>query len=93
MDKKLVLGVVVIATILFSFIMDSFKEELVEDGDDVKFFWESDGIVLMENVNTGVVGCFGCNDVLCVDPLAEVMNEIEESEERYCGEEFEVVGG
>jgi hypothetical protein len=61
----------------------NFVEGIIED-------WERDGIILMENKKTGEYACFGCNNVLCVDP-APTMQFVAETERRYCSNEFEVI--
>jgi hypothetical protein len=57
--------------------------------------WSSDDISLMRHETEGTYGCFGCssagsNPALCVDPIIE-MKFVEESAERYCDAEFNVV--
>ncbi len=51
---------------------------------------DEDGIILMKNKNTGVYGCFGCNNEFCVDP-SSAMEQVEETSERYCSPDFEVI--
>jgi hypothetical protein len=63
--------------------------EIIED------FWRLDGIELMQHEIDGSYGCFGCNTpeqgpTLCIDPVPE-MKIIEETPERYCSEDFEVI--
>lgn len=61
-----------------------------------EFDWQEDGIILMQHNETGEYGCFGCNVgsnmgvAMCVDP-APVMKMTEETLERYCNDDFEVV--
>ena len=57
--------------------------------------WKLDGINLMQHESEGYYGCFGCSEAgaepaLCVDPIME-MKLVEETSERYCGSDFEVV--
>ena len=44
----------------------------------------------MQNSETGKYACFGCGKTKCVDP-SNVMKQVEETSERYCNENFEVV--
>ena len=65
----------------------------VEEIDDK---WRLDDIKLMRHETEGFFGCFGCSTpkegkALCVDPVPE-MKLVEETEDRYCSPEFEVVG-
>jgi carboxymethylenebutenolidase len=57
--------------------------------------WKTDGIVLMQHESEGYYGCFGCSTpkegpALCIDPIME-MKLVEETSERYCDSEFNVV--
>ena len=57
--------------------------------------WKSDGISLMQHETEGTFGCFGCSGsrqepAMCVDPIME-MRMVEETPERYCNSDFEVV--
>jgi hypothetical protein len=57
--------------------------------------WRSDGIQLMQHETEGTYGCFGCNAPVggpgfCVDPVS-AMKAVEETPERYCNLNFEVV--
>jgi hypothetical protein len=58
-------------------------------------FWRFDNIELMQHKTQGYYGCFGCSQpnegpALCIDPIPE-MKKVEETESRYCSENFEVV--
>lgn len=48
------------------------------------------GLILMQNKDSGEYSCFGCNGVMCVDP-APVMRMVQETDERYCDGDFNVV--
>jgi hypothetical protein len=66
----------------------TFTEEIDAD-------WKLDEIILMQHETEGYYGCFGCNilpegEGLCVDPVQEMV-EVEETSERYCNSDFEVV--
>jgi hypothetical protein len=52
--------------------------------------WMDNGVILMQNEETGEYGCFGCGEFLCIDP-APIMKQVEENEDLYCNEEFELV--
>jgi hypothetical protein len=52
--------------------------------------WEDNGVIMMQNEETGEYGCFGCGKVLCIDP-APIMKQVEETEDRYCNNDFELV--
>ena len=72
--------------------MDAAGNTFVEEIDD---FWKLDGVELMQHETEGFYGCFGCStprkgSALCIDPIPE-MKIIEETSERYCTEEFEVI--
>jgi hypothetical protein len=64
----------------------------IEEIDDV---WRNDGIVLMQHEIEGYFACFGCSTpsegpAMCIDPIPE-MKQVDETEERYCNENFELV--
>ena len=67
----------------------TFREEIND-------YWRLDNINLMQHETEGFYGCFGCSEPvrgepgLCIDPTIE-MNFVDETSERYCGEDFEVV--
>ncbi len=67
----------------------TFTEEIVDS-------WRLDGISLMQHESEGYFGCFGCSlgkenqPAMCIDPILE-MKLVEETEKRYCNENFEVV--
>ena len=58
--------------------------------------WELDGMELMQHETEGYYACFGCGvadedgTALCIDPILE-MKLVEETPERYCNDNFEVV--
>jgi inhibitor of cysteine peptidase len=57
--------------------------------------WRNDGIELRQHETEGYYGCFGCSaatdgPALCIDPAIE-MKPVEETEERHCSSDFEVV--
>jgi hypothetical protein len=59
-------------------------------------YWRQDGIQLLQHETEGFYGCFGCGTpdegpAICIDP-APVMKQVEETSERYCNTDFEVVG-
>ncbi|MBW2990571.1 hypothetical protein KY348_02585 [Candidatus Woesearchaeota archaeon] len=64
--------------------------------EEIKDSWRLDGIVLMQHDTEGYFGCFGCGlakddqPAICIDPVPE-MKTVEETENRHCNENFEVV--
>ena len=81
-------------------IMESYPRQCRDPISDKTFveeveFWELDGIQLMRDETEGFYGCFGCspagsNPALCIDPIME-MKPVEETAEKYCNSEFEVI--
>jgi hypothetical protein len=71
----------------------STDRTFVEEIDDS---WRLDGIVLMQHETEEFYACFGCSSepvdgvAMCIDPISE-MKLVEETAERYCNSEFEVV--
>ena len=59
--------------------------------------WRLDGVILMQNTETGDIECFGCNEArdgepaLCKDPALGV-EQIPETSEKYCSNDFQVIG-
>lgn len=75
-------------------VMESYPRQC-SDGENtwtevIKETWENDGIILMQSEQDGSYGCFGCDDEICVDPAPE-MKPVNETEDRYCNYDFEVV--
>lgn len=63
--------------------------------EEINNSWRLDGIQLMQHESEGIYGCFGCSTpgkgpALCVDPIPE-MKLREETYDRYCNEDFEVI--
>jgi hypothetical protein len=64
--------------------------------EDIKGGWKLDTIQLMQHETEGWYGCYGCGQsaegspALCIDPIVQ-MKQVEESEERFCNKDFEVV--
>ena len=57
--------------------------------------WKLDNIQLMQYETDVSFGCFGCSEpgeepAICIDPIME-MKPVEETNERYCNSNFEVV--
>jgi hypothetical protein len=67
----------------------TYVEELAGEVYD----WQDDGVSLAIVKETGEYACFGCNNVLCVDPVLDGIEWEEEIRARYCSDEFEVVEG
>jgi uncharacterized protein YggE len=68
---------------------DANSEQKTED------FWRLDSIELMQHETEGYYGCFGCSTpgegpAMCIDPILE-MKKVDETEERYCNSNFEVI--
>lgn len=53
--------------------------------------WKNDGIILMQNSETGEYACFGCGKTICIDPIP-IMKPVEETLEKYCSSDFEIIG-
>ena len=67
---------------------DSLSDKtFVEVIDDA---WRLDDIQLMQHETERFYGCFGCGATLCVDPIPE-MKFVEETENRYCDNNFRVI--
>lgn len=69
----------------------TFREVIYEQ----RVSWKTDDIVLMQHETEGTYGCFGCSTpgegpAMCIDPILE-MKMVEETEQRYCNSDFEVV--
>jgi hypothetical protein len=59
------------------------------------YYWRFDDIELRQHEVDGYYGCFGCSErtdepAICIDPVPE-MKPAEETPERYCNSDFEVV--
>ncbi len=90
--KAIVISIIIAILIILSInAIITIKEPQAPE----RYDWENDGIFLMQHETEGFYGCFGCNNpksgpALCIDP-APVMKLRDETTERYCGEEFEVI--
>lgn len=62
--------------------------QTTSSGDD----WLNDGVILMKDKETGDISCFGCGKTICKDPTM-FWEKIDETENRHCGDNFDVVGG
>jgi hypothetical protein len=87
LKTSLIFGILLIA-FLTAGCLESFGEE-IDDG------WRDDGILLMQHETEGYFACFGCStpsedSAMCIDPIQE-MKQVDETEERYCNENFEVI--
>lgn len=82
-------------------VMESYPEKCRDPISDKTFTreiesWKLDGITLMQHSAEGYFGCFGCGSAkdgqpaICIDPIME-MKLVEETAQRYCNEDFEVV--
>lgn len=70
-------------------ISDKTFREVIDDE------WRIDGIELRQHEIKNWFGCFGCNTpsegpALCIDPVMEMVF-VEETAERYCNEDFEII--
>lgn len=65
-----------------------FVESISEYGN---ITWRNDGISLARVKGTGEYACFGCNERLCVDPLLDAIEFVDETENLRCTGDFEVV--
>jgi len=80
--------------------MESYPRQCRDPISDTTFVeeideWKLDGIVLMKHDVNGNFACFGCSSpgegpAICIDPIME-MKLFEETAERYCSGEFEVI--
>lgn len=76
--------------------MESYPRQCIDPISDKLFVevindsWRLDSIELRQHETDLFYGCFGCGATLCVDPIPE-MKFVEETEERYCSENFEVI--
>jgi hypothetical protein len=64
--------------------------------EEIEDAWRLDAIGLMQHRTEGWLACFGCStatdgQAICIDPVQEMVN-MEETEERHCNNDFEVVG-
>ncbi len=88
MRKALILGAVISAILIISMFFSNLGKE--------EYNWQEDQIILMQHETEGFYACFGCSvpkgsgPAMCIDP-APVMVFVEETEERYCNGDFEVV--
>lgn len=57
--------------------------------------WKNDQIFLMQILETGNYACFGCSVSAkanrCVDPALNIMKPANETIDRHCNQEFEIV--
>jgi hypothetical protein len=66
-------------------------------GDEETNFWDGDGVSLAIVKETGEYECFGCNigddnyPAVCIDPLIDAIEFVDETEDLYCDNNFEVV--
>jgi len=89
--KRIIIWTLIIAFIIFiGFLLNSFL--IIKATQTTKEpYWEDDGIFLLREVGTGELHCFGCGLSLCIDPAPIGLEEVKESFEIYCNNEFEVV--
>ncbi|MBI2667870.1 hypothetical protein HYX17_03835 [Candidatus Woesearchaeota archaeon] len=52
--------------------------------------WKTDSVTLMRIPETGDYQCFGCGRTMCIDPIPG-LEDIEETQELHCDEDFNVV--
>ncbi|MDP4039031.1 MAG: hypothetical protein Q8P57_00405 [Candidatus Pacearchaeota archaeon] len=81
-------------------VAESYPRQCIAMGrtfvEEIEVTWKNDGVILMQNQETLEYACFGCNTnplkgyVMCVDP-APVMHPVEETDEFYCNQDFEVI--
>ncbi len=89
MEKSILIGSIIGALVIVLIAYNNFP--VVEEYD-----WESDGVQLMQHETDGFYACFSCNvpkgtgPAMCIDPIIE-MKLVEETEERYCNDDFEVI--
>ncbi len=76
-------------------VMESYPRQCTHNGvtyvEFIETEWWDDAIWLMQHEIDGYYGCFGCNDMLCVDPVPEMV-QVDETSEMYCSSEFEIIG-
>lgn len=82
-------------------IMESYPRQCRDPTADQTFIeqiedsWRLDRIILMQHESEGSYGCFGCSTpqegpAMCVDPI-QAMKQVEETPQRYCNSDVEVV--
>ena len=73
-------------------VMESYPRQCRVNGEIFveELTWENDGIILMQNSETGQYACFGCGKPLCIDP-APIMKIVNETLQKYCSDEFEII--
>lgn len=75
-------------------VMESYPRQCRNSEGNVfveEITWKNDGVILMQNPETGEYSCFGCGKTICIDPIP-IMKSVEETLERYCSGDFEVIG-
>jgi len=91
MEKKWIWVIVILILLVFGFgtttMLTNRNSRTIDTG---TIGWEDDGIVLMQHETEGDLGCFGCGETLCVDPIPE-MELVEETIDRYCESDFTIV--
>lgn len=88
MKRNVIIGAVIILVVAAFIFYNNFNNS-------EEYNWQDDGIELMQHETDGFYACFGCNSpsggrAMCIDP-APVMILVEETEERYCNNDFEVI--
>lgn len=95
MKKSVIIGIIVAVIVILVLVLglnsiNVIKGTQTTSGDD----YLGDGIVLMQHESEGYFQCFGCGTLdgqpTCIDPILE-MKSVEESDERYCNDDFKLV--
>ena len=59
MKNKIIILVIAIIIGVLLFLSIDTSTEVIDDA------WKLDGVILMQNTETGEIDCFGCNEVVC----------------------------
>ena len=89
MEKKETIILIIILLVALTIISINYNTKTNT------YSWNGDSIQLMQHETEGTYGCFGCSQpgegpAMCIDPIFE-MKLVEETFERYCNLDFEVI--
>ena len=89
MKQKNIIILIIVLLVALIFVSYINSNQVIDNS------WESDDIQLLRHEIDGTYGCFGCSGpgkdpAMCIDPIME-MKPVEETSERYCNSDFEVI--
>ncbi|MDP4039072.1 MAG: hypothetical protein Q8P57_00615 [Candidatus Pacearchaeota archaeon] len=96
----IVMGVILIGGLIITTFFVNDKSDSVGGTNLDEEFWKDDGVSLAIIKDTGEYVCYGCNNAemlggeevaMCVDPVIDAIEFVDESFERYCSNDFSVV--